>query len=213
MAENDFLLFANIATNIESQTAYNTDSIVTEGFVSGTAQSIQFNKVLRQASTGMALLAAFIQQQSPNQTVLDQGATGLATLLASLTTALSSLTKNQPLVVSGVTATAGTTLTAAEMVGRPMAFIDRSGPTANYTDTTDTATNILTALGGGVVGGGFVLRIANASTVVQSIAGGTGVTTSGTMTIASGAWRDFSGVITSVVSPSITLTSQGSGTN
>ncbi len=91
MAENDFLIFANNATNIESQPNYVADAAVPAGVSSGIASSAQFNKVARQATTGMALLAAFIQQQLPNQTVLDQGAAGLSTLLSSLTQALEAI--------------------------------------------------------------------------------------------------------------------------
>lgn len=211
--ENDFLLFANTASNIESQTNYAADAIVPDGFSAGTAPSAKFNKVFRQATTGMALLALFIQQQIPTQTVLDTGEAGLTTLLASLTAAFTAFVNDQKVTQSSVIASVGATLTAAQMLGRPMAFITRSGPTANFSDTTDTAANIVAALVGAVVGTGFMVRILNTTTVVQTIAGGSGVTVSGTATIAAGAWRDFVGDITDVTSPVITLTSQGGGTN
>jgi hypothetical protein len=89
--ENDFLIFANDATNIESQTDYVADPAVVAGVGSGIASSSQANKIFRQATTGMALLAAFIQQQLPNQTVLDEGQSGLPTLLSSFTQALETI--------------------------------------------------------------------------------------------------------------------------
>ncbi len=89
--ENDFLIFANNATNIETQANYLTDPALINGVSSGIASSAQFNKVTRQATTGMALIAAFIQQQLPNQTVIDNGAAGLSALVASFTNALESV--------------------------------------------------------------------------------------------------------------------------
>jgi hypothetical protein len=63
--------------------------------------------------------------------------------LAQLTGAAFTGNVTSPLPVTDVTATAGTTLTAAQMIN---GAILRSGPTAAFSDTTDTATNILAAL-------------------------------------------------------------------
>ncbi len=211
--ENDFLIFANDATNIETQTSYNADPSVIDGFSSGTASSASFNKVLRQGSTGMALLAAFIQQMLPNQSVLDTGSAGLSVLLGSLTSALDVLIHTQPLVSNNVTNSSGTILTAGQLVGFPMAFIQRSGPASIFTDTTDTAANLITQIGGSLIGSGFIVRIANTTTYTQTVSGGTGVTMIGTNTILGGAWRDFSCEVTDITTPTITFTSQGGGTN
>lgn len=125
--ENDFLMFANAATNIESQASYAADPAITNGVGSGTASSAQANKVWRQSTTAMALLAAFIQQQSPSQTVLDGGAAGLSTLLSSLTTAL--LTVSAALAgFSGLTGSApGGTQTASWTVKQVIAKTSLTG--------------------------------------------------------------------------------------
>jgi hypothetical protein len=74
----------------------------------------------------------------------------------------------------------------------------RSGATAAVTATTDTATNIINALGpNATVGQTFVLWYANLNTSsgVVTVAGGTGVTTSGTLTIPVSGLRLFLGTI------------------
>lgn len=88
-----------------------------------------------------------------------------------------------PAGASITTAGAGT-LTAAMIVS---GLIRRAGaPGAGFTDTTDTATNILTALGANVSnyngfsnGESFMLYYSNRSGQTATIAGGTGVTVSG----------------------------------
>lgn len=84
----------------------------------------------------------------------------------------------------------------------------RSGATGAVAVTTDTATNILTALGPNVnLGMTFMLIYANLNTSsgAVTVSGGTGVTTSGTMTIPIAGLRVFIGVVTNVASPAITL--------
>ncbi len=77
-------------------------------------------------------------------------------------------------IISTPITTAGNgTLTAAALVGGQ---IGRTGPVAAYTDTTDTAANIVTALGGFVLGQTFQVRLKNATAFVQTLQGGTGVT-------------------------------------
>lgn len=72
------------------------------------------------------------------------------------------------------------TLTAAGLIGGQ---ISRLGPTAAYTDTTDTAAAIIAAEGGAFTSGSsFITRIKNFTAYPQTIAGGTGVTWS-TVTI------------------------------
>lgn len=65
------------------------------------------------------------------------------------------------------------TLLAAALVGNVIA---RTGPTAAFTDTTDTAANIVTALGGFVLGQSIELFYKNATAWPATLAGGTGVT-------------------------------------
>lgn len=71
---------------------------------------------------------------------------------------------------TAVTAATGTTLTAAALL---TGLINRSGPTANFTDTTDTAANIAA---GSAVGDSFYIDIKNTTPFIQTLSGGTGVT-------------------------------------
>jgi hypothetical protein len=78
---------------------------------------------------------------------------------------------------SSVTATVGTTLTAAQILG---GIIQRSGPTAAFTDTTDIAANLDAALmSAAVVGTTFELDILNTTAFPMTLSGGTGVTITG----------------------------------
>lgn len=78
---------------------------------------------------------------------------------------------------TSVTATTGTTLTAAQLL---TGLLNRTGPTANYTDTTDTAANIVAA---SQVGSSFYIDIKNATAFTQTLTGGTNVTFSSSNTI------------------------------
>jgi hypothetical protein len=102
---------------------------------------------------------------------------------------------------------AGTTdtLTAAQMAA---GIFVRSGATAAVAVTTDTASNILTALGSGVYAGMTFMLIyvnLNTSSGAVTVSGGTGVTTSGTMTIPVAGLRVFIGTVTNVSTPAVTL--------
>lgn len=110
-------------------------------------------------------------------------------------------------VTDNVTA-GNSTLSASSMVG---GVIMRSGPTVAYTDTTDSATAIVSAISNAKVGTSFTLRIVNTVAVTNTIAAGAGVTLSGTTSIAASTYRDFVGVITDVTTPAVTLTGTGSG--
>jgi hypothetical protein len=74
-----------------------------------------------------------------------------------------------------ITATSGTILLASMFENR---FILRSGPTAAFTDTTDTAANIIAAFPGIAVNDSIILSIGNFTGYDQTIEGGTGVTLS-----------------------------------
>lgn len=71
---------------------------------------------------------------------------------------------------TNVTAATGTTFTAAQLL---TGLLNRTGPTANFTDTTDTAANIAAA---SMVGSSFYIDIKNATAFTETLAGGTGVT-------------------------------------
>lgn len=96
---------------------------------------------------------------------------------------------------------AANTMTGPQMTG---GIIRRFSPAANFTDSTDTATNIVNAIPGAVPLQTFPLIIANLGSGIMTIAGGTGVTLAGTTTIGSAATALFLGQITG--SAAVTLT-------
>lgn len=103
-------------------------------------------------------------------------------------------------LVSGVTST-NTTVGAATLTANQLltGSLYRSGSTAVYTDTLDTASNIYAALAGNgnlpavTPGLGFTCRITNATAYVETITLGSGhVAGNGTIaSIAANSWRDF----------------------
>lgn len=81
-----------------------------------------------------------------------------------------------PQVNTAVTATVGTTLAGAAIVGGQ---ITRTGPTAAFTDTTDTAANIIAAMNSQTIGNAWHLVIVNDTAFAETLAAGSGVTLSG----------------------------------
>lgn len=81
---------------------------------------------------------------------------------------------------TNITTVGAGTLTAAAIDGR---LITRSGPTAAYTDTTDTAAAIVASITNAFVGQSFYISIKNTVPFNQTIAAGTGVTLAGGNTI------------------------------
>lgn len=71
-----------------------------------------------------------------------------------------------------ITAASGVTLLASMIKNR---FILRSGPTTAFTDTTDTAANIIAAFPGIAVGNSVIVSIGNFTGFDQTIVGGAGV--------------------------------------
>jgi hypothetical protein len=77
---------------------------------------------------------------------------------------------------TAITTVGSGTLTAAGLTG---GVITRSGPTAAFTDTTDTAANIIAALPNPMVGQSWECSLINTTAWPMTLAGGTGVTLSG----------------------------------
>lgn len=99
------------------------------------------------------------------------------------------------------------TITAALLGGQ---IVSRGGSqTAAFTDTTDTAANIIAQFGNN--SGTLKVRILNTTADVETIAGGAGVTISGNDTIAAGAYRDFL-VTMDTANTTVTFTNLGTGT-
>lgn len=102
----------------------------------------------------------------------------------------------------------GMTLTATQICDN--SGIQRGGTQAgNFSDTTDTAANILDRIPGYEAGQGFEFWIQNNTGFQQTLLGGTGVTLSGTMTIAAGSGRRFSLRCTSRADKTVTITNIG----
>ena len=99
------------------------------------------------------------------------------------------------------------TLTAALIAG---GIVLRGGSqTGAFTDTTDTAANIIGQIG--YLFGSMKIRIVNNTADTQTIAGGSGVTILGTATLAANTFRDF--LMTMDTNNTVTLTNIGSGSN
>lgn len=84
------------------------------------------------------------------------------------------------IIDTAITTVGNGTLTAAALIGGQVV---RTGPTSTYTDTTDTAANIIAALPVLNVGGTFFIRIKNATAFTQTLAAGAGVTLPATVII------------------------------
>lgn len=95
----------------------------------------------------------------------------------------------------------GTTLLASYLVG---SLITRSGPTAAFTDTTDTAANINAQLGGRQgAPTQWAINIVNQTSFAMTIAAGTGVTLSGVTLIPANSTAIF--MLTSVSATAVTM--------
>lgn len=104
-----------------------------------------------------------VQANGQPAATTEQTTTGAIAALASIESA--------PFVATAITTVGNGTLTAAGLVGGE---IVRTGPTAAFTDTTDTAANIVAA--GPLAGSSFSILIKNSTAFPQTISAGTGVT-------------------------------------
>lgn len=129
-------------------------------------------------------------------------------------------------VVASVTATVGTTLTAANLLS---GIIARTGPTAAFTDTTDTAANLVTTINPIAYPTSFYIDVQNFTNFTLTLAGGTGITVPANTVIpassvgeflvtltsatAGNLYRIFSGLLSDSILPAVTnLTTVGAGT-
>jgi hypothetical protein len=104
--------------------------------------------------------------------------------------------------LSAVTAAVGATLTAAQLLA---GVIVRSGPTAAFTDTTDTASAIQAALGyGSSYGQSLLFTIENNAAFSLTLANGTGVTVAGVTTVGANSFGVF--LLQSVSAGAVTIT-------
>lgn len=98
--------------------------------------------------------------------------------------------------------------TAAQMAGAAFVDLQTSGATAV---TTPTATQILAALPVVSLGLSYILRIYNTNGGTLTLTGGTGVTITGTATIATNVWREYLVTVTGISTPTVTLQNRGAG--
>lgn len=105
-----------------------------------------------------------IQANGQPGAILEQVTTGQVAALSS------NFSNDGPTAVSNTT---GTTLLASALL---TGLINRTGPTANFTDTTDTAASIALAVGATNYPVSFYIDIKNATPFIQTISAGTGVT-------------------------------------
>lgn len=97
------------------------------------------------------------------------------------------------------------TLTAAQLVESNLLLCDPNG--AGRTYTTPTATLILAAIRGAVVGTSFTFRIVNTADAAEAItvAAGTGVTLVGNMVVGQNQSKEFLVRITGVSTPAVSI--------
>jgi len=114
-------------------------------------------------------------------------------------------------VVTALNATAGT-LPANVITGGSVTVCITTNATPG-TQTTRTAAQMYGDDPGAAIGGGYLLRICNSGAGTLTLAGGSGVTVTGTATVATNTFRDFvvnySGT---TAAPAVTITNVGLGT-
>lgn len=133
------------------------------------------------------------------------GYTTATTVEAALQEIYASLNPVTP-VQTNITTVGNGTLTAASIVG---GFINRTGSTADYTDTTATAAQIGTSLGTGVrTNTNWILLIRNTVAFSETLVGGTDVTLAGNTVVPPNSVGVFQ-VDYDPLSPGVTLTGLG----
>lgn len=135
-AVNNFKAFAGgVGANVVSQSAYEAlTALITNGFLTGTANSMQLNKVWRQSSIMAAVLAQFNADMT-GQDSIDDGST--ATLLTNLKSAISSVVDRVATATGGtVDAITATFLhaPAAYLNGQPF-YVRATGANISTTPT------------------------------------------------------------------------------
>lgn len=130
-------------------------------------------------------------------------------VLLGLETELVNATGNTVIEVNTALATVGAgTITAAGIVG---AMVSRGGAQTGtpFTDTTDTAANIIAALTAANIGDSWEFTYINNTNAVATITGGTGVTVSGATVVPAGSWARF--LVTYTAGATVTMVAQSVG--
>ena len=167
----------------------------------GTGGSIPLGKeivVFSRAVTGGTLWITVVRGFG------DSDPAGISTSFAASTSPVN--TANTAISTTGATGT----LTAAGMVG---GLITRTGPTQAFTDTTDTAANILLSNSSLQQNNSFKLDITNQTNYLETLSGGTNVTLSGDTVIAPNSVGHFLVTRTDANTSTPTFTMLGFGNN
>lgn len=143
--------------------------------------------VIASAGVNPVIGFAFDQATAANQLirVYIENTAEVATTIGSISGLQAALNALQAPVLpyeaeTSITTSVGGTLTAAGIVGK---LIKRSGPTAAFSDATDTALAIVAALNTYVAGSSFEVKIKNTTVYPMTITAGSGVTLTGTAVI------------------------------
>lgn len=147
VVQNDFILYASAATNIDSQGTYAGDSNTAAGRPSGIFPSANFNKIARQASTASAALASIMQSQG--FPAVDNG--NLSAFTANLISALTLLLMppGSEIGYHGVVAPAGFVLASGRTIGDALSgATERANADCQNLFTVLWANNSLTVSGG-----------------------------------------------------------------
>lgn len=116
---------------------------------------------------------------------------------------LNEITGGDGTVNTSITTVGNGTLTAAAILG---GLITRTGPTVAFTDTTDSAANLVTALGGFQAGQAFQVQIKNATAFTQTIGAGANVTLPGSVLIPPYSVAQYLGTVGgTAAAPTVTL--------
>ena len=128
-----------------------------------------------------------------------------------LTTPISDIAPLSVDIVTALNQTAGT-IPANIITGGAFVTCITTNATPG-TQTTRTAALLFADDPTAYIGGGYTLRIANSGAGTLTLAGGTGVTVTGTATVATNTFRDFNVRYTGTeAAPTMTITNIGLGT-
>lgn len=101
------------------------------------------------------------------------------------------------------------TITAAMLLS---GLLMRTGPTGAYVDTTDTAAQILAAMGKPAVGDSFDFTLVNGVAFANTFTAGVGVTLAGVTAVAASTIRLYRVTVTNTVVPAVLITGIGAMT-
>lgn len=117
------------------------------------------------------------------------------------------LTNDSPEIVTALTTVGAGTITAAGITG---GITNRTGSTSAYTDTTDTADNIIAGQPNVHIGSSWYYTYQNNTAAPATLTGGTGVTVSGITTVGSGKTAKY--LVTYTAASTITMVGFEAGT-